>query len=135
MEMLFSRVVRTPAATRLMKFLRYSGVGLIGTAAHFGVLVAALSYVGPVVASTLGAIVGGIVNYSLARELVFFSTASFDRSLPRFATVALLGLGMNAVIINVLVGPSHVLVGQVIASGAVLSFGYVANKRWTFNDR
>ena len=108
---------------------------MIGTAAHFGVLVAALSYVGPVVASTLGAIVGGIVNYSLARELVFFSTASFDRSLPRFATVALLGLGMNAVIINVLVGPSHVLVGQVIASGAVLSFGYVANKRWTFSDR
>jgi len=133
-ELEFARIARTPATAPLTRFFVYSGAGLIGTAMHFVVLFIALSYIGPVLASSLGAIVGCLVNYSLARNFVFFSTTSFNRSFPRFAAVALLGIGINALVINALVGSFHVLVSQVIASSAVLAFGYAANKRWTFND-
>ena len=38
-------------------FFFYGGAGAVGTAFHFGVLFATLSLMGPVLASTLGAIV------------------------------------------------------------------------------
>lgn len=133
MRVKFARMAYTPAAISLTRFLMYSGAGLIGTGMHFLVLFAALDYVGPVVASSLGAIVGCIINYTLAREFVFVSTATFERSFPRFATVALLGIGVNALIITVLFDLLAVLVSQLIASSAVLALGYVANKRWSFN--
>jgi putative flippase GtrA len=133
MEAKYASIAETPAAMQLHSFLRYAGAGLIGTAAHFIVLFAALNLVGPVVASSFGAIVGCIINYALSREFVFFSTTAMQSSFPRFATVALLGIVINALLIGVLVGTLPVAFSQVIASGTVLSFGYVANKNWSFN--
>lgn len=133
MEMKVARIASTPVAMPVTGLLRYSGAGLIGTAIHFTILFASLNYVGPVLASSLGAIAGCVVNYSLARDFVFCSSTSFTNSFPPFATVALLGIGVNALIINMLADLFHILLCQVVASGAVLSFGFVANKRWTFN--
>ena len=56
-----------------MLLIAYAGVGLVGTGTHFMVLFAAVDFVGPVIASSLGAIVGGIINYYLARDFVFLS--------------------------------------------------------------
>jgi len=115
-------------------FLLYGGAGTVGTAFHFGVLFAALSLMGPVLASTLGAIVGCIVNYILARQFVFASTESYRQSFPRFVTVAVVGIAVNAAVIKAFVGVLPIVINQAIASGTVLLLGYSLNRCWTFND-
>ena len=52
-------------------FLRYAGIGIIGTTAHFAVLFLMVGLTTPVVASTLGAITGCVTNFRLSRSYVF----------------------------------------------------------------
>ena len=112
----------------------YAGAGSIGTAAHFVVLLATHRNVGPVAASTIGAVVGCVINYLLAREIVFRSNAPYEGSFPRFAAVAIAGIAVNALVISMLVQFIPVTVSQMIATSAVLLLGYTANKNWTFNE-
>ncbi|MDH3265436.1 MAG: GtrA family protein [Gammaproteobacteria bacterium] len=114
--------------------LMYGGAGAIGTAAHFAVLFATLQFMDPVPASTLGAIVGCVINYFLARRFVFASTASCGRSFPRFVTVAIIGIAFNAVVIGALVDVLPIALNQAVASGLVLLLGYFLNRTWTFDD-
>ena len=134
-EVSYRNEAYAPVLMTLKRFVMYGGAGAIGTAAHFMVLFATLRLLGPVAASTLGAIVGCIINYFLARQYVFASTTSCARSLPRFASVAIVGIAINAMIINAFVGVLPIALSQVVASGTVLLLGYTLNKRWTFDER
>ncbi len=118
------------------QFLRYSGAGALGTSVHYAVLIGLvqLAGVGAVAASTAGAIGGAIVNYVLNHRYTFASRKAHRAALPRFAAVSVLGVALNAVVLAAvlaLVGP-HYLVAQVVATGAVLAVGYLANRTWTF---
>ena len=113
----------------------YGGAGAIGTAVHFTVLFATLGLAGPVLASTLGAIAGCVVNYFLARQFVFESREPCKSSFPRFVTVAICGIAVNAVVIKAFVGVLPIAINQAIASAIVLLLGYSLNKRWTFDGR
>jgi len=120
----------------LAQFVRYAGAGVIGTAAHYAVLVALVqgAQAGPVAASTAGAIVGAGINYLLNHRFTFASGQSHRRALPRFAAVAAAGVVLNALVLAAvlaLAGP-HYLVAQVVATLAVLLAGYLANRAWTF---
>jgi putative flippase GtrA len=120
----------------LPRFVRYAGAGAIGTGAHYAVLVAMVQGLGAgvVAASTAGAIVGAGINYALNHRFTFASQQSHRRALPRFATVAIAGIALNALVLAAvlaLVGP-HYLVAQVAATLAVLVAGYLANRAWTF---
>jgi putative flippase GtrA len=119
----------------LKSLLLYGGAGAVGTAAHFMILFAALQWMAPVLASTLGAIAGCIINYFLARQFVFASTGSCRRSFPRFVTVALIGIALNAIVINTFVDILPIALNQAVASGLVLLLGYSLNRIWTFNDQ
>ncbi len=134
-EVSYRNEAYAPVLMTLKRFVMYGGAGAVGTAAHFMVLFATLRLVGPVAASTLGAIVGCIINYFLAHQYVFASTTSCARSLPRFASVAIFGIAINAMIINAFVGVLPIALSQVVASGTVLLLGYTLNKRWTFDER
>jgi putative flippase GtrA len=118
------------------QFLRYAGAGAIGTAAHYAVLIALvqLAGIGAVAASTVGAVAGALVNYGLNHRYTFASRKAHAHALPRFAAVALGGIALNALVLAAtlaVIGP-HYLVAQVVATGAVLVAGYVANRIWTF---
>ena len=120
----------------LPQFLRYSSAGVIGTAAHYAVLVALVqgAEAGVVAASTAGAITGAGINYVLNHRFTFGSTQPHGRALPRFAAVAAGGIALNALVLAgmlALVGPHYVL-AQVVATLAVLVAGYLANRAWTF---
>ena len=134
-EVSYRNEAYAPVLMTLKRFVMYGGAGAVGTAAHFMVLFATLHLLGPVAASTLGAIVGCVINYFLARQYVFASTTSCARSLPRFASVAIVGIAINAMIINAFVGVLPIALSQVVASGTVLLLGYTLNKRWTFDER
>lgn len=117
------------------QFLRYASAGAVGTLAQYATLVALVQAqgTGAVLASTLGAILGALVNYALNHRFTFASERRHAQALPRFAAVAAMGIALNALIVAVLVHANvHYLAAQVVATGAVLAGGYLANRAWTF---
>jgi putative flippase GtrA len=119
-----------------VQFLRYASAGAVGTVIHYALLVALVQGldVAAVAASTIGAVIGAAVNYLLNHRYTFASRRPHRQALRRFALVAAVGVVINgAVLAGVLafVGP-HYLLGQVLATGAVLVFGYAVNRTWTF---
>jgi putative flippase GtrA len=118
------------------QFSLFSLMGAIGTAAHYALLICLVSAlaVHPVVASAAGATVGAATNYALNYRFTFRSTRRHHEALPRFLTIAAVGLGLNTALMWVLVEPLHVhyLVAQIIATGCVLLWNYLGNRHWTF---
>ena len=118
------------------QFFSYAGAGAIGTAAHYAVLIGLvqLAGAGAVTASTAGAILGALVNYALNHRFTFASRRAHRSALPRFLAVAGAGVLLNAAVMAAMLAlaPPHYLVAQIVATGAVLVAGFVANRRWTF---
>jgi putative flippase GtrA len=94
----------------------------------------ASSLTGAVVASTLGAAAGAVVNYWLNYRLTFRSDAAHTRAAPRFFCVAAAGMVVNATLMSVLVDRLHVyyLIAQCVSTGCVLVLGFVVNSLWSF---
>lgn len=119
-----------------VRFLRYSFVGAIGTAVQYVPLVVLVqaAEVDPVLASTVGAVAGAIVNYALNHRHTFESRRRRHESLPRFMAIAPAGVAINAELPAALVNGLGVryLAGQVVATLAVLGVTYLANRAWTF---
>jgi putative flippase GtrA len=117
------------------QFLRYATAGAVGTLVQYATLVLLVQTqsAGAVVASTLGAIAGALVNYTLNHRFTFASGRPHGQALPRFAAVAVAGIALNALVVAMLVNAgAHYLVAQVAATAAVLLAGYLANRAWTF---
>lgn len=114
----------------------FSVVGVVGTAAHFAVLVAVVQtqLAGPVIGSVLGFCLGAVVNYLLNYHLTFNSR---NRHLPtflKFLSVALGGLCLNTLFMYFLTQSLHYLVSQVIATSCVLIWNFLCNRFWTFRE-
>lgn len=118
------------------QFVTFAGMGLVGTMAHYSTLLALVEWGGltSVAGSEIGFVVGALVNYSLNYTFTFRSTASHGVALPKFMTVAAVGFCLNA--LCMMAGtrwtPLHYLIVQVLATGAVLFWGFAANSLWTF---
>jgi putative flippase GtrA len=124
-----------PARSTASQFSRYGLAGAIGTALHYAALVGLVQFAQfpAVAASTAGAVAGAGVNYALNHRWTFASPQSHARALPRFAAIALAGIGLNALVMAMLIGfGAHYLAAQVVATGLVLVAGYFANRAWTF---
>jgi putative flippase GtrA len=116
--------------------IRYASVGAIGTVVHYVTLTTAVEvFHQPVMlATTAGSLLGAIVNYILNYHFTFASKAAHAYTFPRFVTVAALSAGLNFVgmWLAVQVLKIHYLVAQLACTFAVLVFGYLLNKLWTF---
>lgn len=117
-------------------FLRYSGAGAIGTLVHYVLLTVSveLASLEPDIGAVVGATGGAFVNYWFNYHFTFVSTRSHRETLPRFLTVAALGVALNWYIVRFMTESLgvHYLVGQVAATLAVLLVGFVLNRTWTF---
>jgi putative flippase GtrA len=120
-------------------FLRYVAAGGFGTALHYLTLIVfvELFAMRAAIATTLGAIVGAVTNYFLNYHFTFASRLRHTYTLPRFLLVAAMSAGISAGGMWVATELAHVhyLLAQVLCTGAVLVFGYVVNKLWTFGAR
>jgi putative flippase GtrA len=119
----------------LAQFLRFVAVGAIGTAAHYAVLIVGVERLGvrAVAASSAGALLGAIVNYSLNRRHTFGSERPHREALPRFMLIAALAFAMNALLMAALLSwHLHYLAAQIVTTGVVLLFNFLANRSWTF---
>ena len=121
------------------QFFIYTGIGAIGTIGHYAtlVLLVQLIHTDPVFATTIGFIIGALINYILNYRITFNSNKQHREALTKFLIVASLGAVINGAImstgINML--DLHYLVIQVIATCIVLVLNFIANKYWTFADK
>ncbi|WP_118182444.1 GtrA family protein [Paraburkholderia phosphatilytica] len=124
---------------RAFRFVKYALMGLVGTGVQYAVLIALTTthVASAVVASTIGAGIGAIANYVLNYTVTFKSNARHLHAAPRFFIVAAAGMAINALVMSVMVNRLHVyyLLSQVVATGAVLLFGFIVNSLWSFKTR
>jgi putative flippase GtrA len=118
----------------LMVFVRYAGIGVIGTLVHFLILVWLVNYMTPVAASTVGAVGGAVTNFLLARIYVFTTRPGRLLVFRKFMTVAVISIALNAAIMFMLTPVLPLLVCQVVSSGTVLVAGFLLNSVWSFSD-
>jgi putative flippase GtrA len=118
------------------QFFSFAGVGIVGTAAHYLALLSLIkfAYVRPVAASSAGFMLGALVNYGLNYCITFHSQKRHREAMVKFFAVALVGLVLNFSIMKLgtEVLTQNYLVIQVIATGIVLTWNFIANRSWTF---
>ena len=123
----------------LVRFIRFAAVGAVGTLAHYALLLVMVEAFGasPLAGATAGFVLGAIVNYALARLLVFDSDRTHVEALPRFFAVATVGLVWTALLMKLFVDVLglHYLVAQVITTALLLLWHYAGNAVWTFRHR
>ena len=127
----------TPLPRWMVQFLRYTGVGAVGTACQYLILwVGVERFAANATRASLGgAVVGAVVNYMLNYYYTFGSSSSHAVAAPRFFAVAGVGIAINTALMHVLVDwvGVHYLVAQVVATGVVLVTSFLVNRIWTFS--
>lgn len=122
----------------LLKFIHFSGVGVIGTAVHYAVLIFLVHIlaIGVIKASSAGFITGALTNYLLNYHFTFVSKKRHSEAMTKFFIVALIGLFVNGLIMSYCTQSLglHYLLSQVIATGLVLLWNFTANHAWTFQE-
>ncbi len=120
------------------QFIKFTGVGAIGTIAHYAILVFLVHFfdTNAVLASSAGAIVGASVNYILNYHYTFNSNKDHGETLWRFFTIATIGFILNGLIMALLteILTFFYLVAQIITTGTVLIWNFFGNRLWTFNE-
>jgi putative flippase GtrA len=118
------------------QFFLFSGIGAIGTAAHYSLLIFLVQAVhfNPVPATTAGFALGALINYILNYRITFNSSKRHREALIKFLSVALVGALINGVLMNagMELFDLHYVIIQMLATGVVVTFNFIANKYWTF---
>jgi putative flippase GtrA len=119
------------------RFLLYAAAGAVGTAAHYTVLVTAVSmqWLAPVGASMCGALVGAGVNFLLNARLTFRARASWAAAW-RFAATAGAAAAANGIAMALLTGWLHApyMAAQVFVTAGLLALTFSINSLWTFRS-
>jgi len=121
------------------QFILFSTIGAVGTGGHFMTLILLVEFVSvsAVWATTAGFMVGALINYFLNYHLTFKSDKAHREAMLKFFIVALVGAGINMLImyIGVDILVQFYLLVQIAASSVVLLWTFSANKLWTFSEK
>jgi len=117
-----------------LKFFSFALIGTLGTFAHYLVLYVLVESQGfdPVTASACGAVAGLLVNYVLNFKWTFNSSQSHVQAFPKFALIAVCGMGFNWLLMKFLTERFYYLYAQVLTTLLVLIWNFFANALWTF---
>jgi putative flippase GtrA len=131
--------VTRPLVHLSRQFAAFSGVGVIAAVVHYGLLIALVEMAAwnPVTATLAGYVAGGIVSYGLNRRLTYASDRPHAEATWRFALVALTGFVLTGGLMQVLTGwlGAPYLPAQLVTTGIVLFWSFVAHRLWTFAAR
>jgi putative flippase GtrA len=120
------------------QFSAFFGVGIAAAIVHYGLLVSLVEgyRMEPVRATLVGYVGGGIVSYLLNRRHTYASERPHREAGWRFALVALVGFGLTwafmALLVRALGAPY--IAAQLVTTGLVLVWSFVAHKLWTFRE-
>jgi putative flippase GtrA len=129
--------MRPAPAQRVLSspLMRYAAVGLLATAAHYGLLVAGVegfawaAWLG----SGLGAVLGAQVAFFGNRRFTFGHSGAAAPAWWRFQATAALGAVLGMVMVAAGVALSlHYLLAQAAATLLVLLVTFVVNRQWSF---
>jgi putative flippase GtrA len=117
----------------------FTGVGVLAAVVHYGLLIGLVEFAGvaPVPATLVGYIGGGVVSYRLNRRHTYRSDRPHGEAGWRFAVVAGVGFGLTWACMGLLhgrLGVQYVL-AQVLTTGLVLVWSFIAHRLWTFGAR
>ena len=120
------------------QFLKFSGIGLFGTAVQYVTLFVLVQFGGiyPVLASTTGFVMGAFVNYHLNYTYTFKIEKSHFEAMPKFFSVAAVGMLLNGLIMELLISNLSLqyILAQLVATALVLFWNFTANRIWTFTE-
>lgn len=120
-----------------VRFVKFASVGVVATASHYVVLLVLVNLfaMNAVVASSIGYIVGGVVNYVLNYQHTFQSSEPHAIAAPKFFTIAIIGFFINGSVMSFALNSLefHYLVSQVVATLTVLIWNFLGNSYWTFH--
>ena len=123
----------------MRQFIRFFGVGMMSAVGHFGTLILLVQGLGAaaVPASAAGAVVGAWINYSLNYRYTFRSSKKHREAVLKFTVVAFIGLLLNTLFmwLGVEIFSMHYLLSQLVTTGLVFIWSFVANRWWTFHVR
>lgn len=118
------------------QFGAFFSVGIVAAIVHYGLLIMLVEGGGwaPVPATLAGYVAGGIVSYALNRRHTYRSERPHREATWRFAVVAGIGFVLTGLIMQVLTGGfgAPYLPAQVVTTGIVLVWSFLANRWWTF---
>ena len=118
------------------QFAVFSGVGVVAAVAHYGLLIGLVELAGwgPVPATLAGYVAGGVVSYALNKRLTYASDRPHAEATWRFAVVACVGFLLTGLFMQAFTGWLAVpyLPAQLVTTGIVLFWSFVANRLWTF---
>ena len=118
------------------QFRNYILVGFAATAVHYALLISLMEsgVLSSVPATLAGYLVGGVVSYRLNRSHAFASDRPHKEAVWRFVVVASVGFVVTGFLMELLHEQwgLHYLLAQVVATGTVMFWSFVANKFWTF---
>jgi putative flippase GtrA len=121
------------------QFAAFSGVGVAAAVVHYGLLLALVELAGwdPVAATLVGYVSGGVVSYALNRRLTYASDRPHAEATWRFAVVALVGFMLTGLLMQAFTGWLGVpyIPAQLVTTGIVLFWSFIANRVWTFARR
>ncbi|HZH11681.1 MAG TPA: GtrA family protein [Microvirga sp.] len=126
----------SPLPRLARQFAAFFGVGLAAAVAHYGLLILLVERGGmhPVPATLAGYVAGGLVSYGLNRRHTYRSSRPHREATWRFALVAFVGFLLTWFLMHALTvwlgGPY--LPAQVITTGVVMLWSFMAHKIWTF---
>jgi putative flippase GtrA len=119
-----------------VQLIKYGTAGAVGTAVQFAILVGLVEFFrsNAVLASTLGAVAGGVVNYVLNYEFTFQSRRPHADSLLKYLMVSVAGLALNALVLTagISVLGLHYFGAQLFATAVVFCAAFAVNRAWTF---
>lgn len=120
------------------QFVRFLLVGGVATALQYAILIILVQagMASVITASTTGFVISAIANYAMNRRFTFRTDAAHTQAFPRFLTVALIGLAINAALIWLLNSElgAHYLVAQLMATIVTLAWNFSLNRLWTFGN-
>lgn len=122
----------------LRQFAAFFGVGLVAALVHYSTLVIGVEMVRlkPVPATLAGYVLGGVVSYALNRRHTYASDRPHSEAGWRFAAVAGVGFLLTFGFMHLFVERMGLpyLPMQIVTTGIVLVWSFVAHKIWTFGD-
>jgi putative flippase GtrA len=123
----------------LSQFIRFGAVGVVGTIAHYLILICLVQILGidAIMASIAGFTTGAIVNYFLNYHFTFHSNKRHKETLTKCFSIALLGLLLNSSIMTAAIRCYRInyILAQMIATGIVLICTFTGNRLWTFHEK
>jgi putative flippase GtrA len=128
-----------PLRALFNQFITYAGVGAVGTAGHYLLLLLLVEGLGaaPYKGAVAGFLLGAVINYYLNHRITFRSAKRHHDALPKFLAVAALGVALTGGLMAWATERLHIhyFIAQLFTTGLLLCLTFVGNRLWTFNER